>query len=89
MFKDGKKGDLAQPDYSGEETEPWRRLTGTFVFSRTGAVVYHSRQKTPSDSPNIQELMNACRLAAGTCVVCCAGIHQTAAAPTQSHHHAC
>jgi len=46
-------------------SEPWK-LSGTFVFSQDGTLVYGMRQKQITDSPNLEELMNACRVASGT-----------------------
>ena len=60
VFKAGV-GELTQ-----DAGDPWK-LTGTFVFARDGSVVYQMRQKSVSDSPNIEKLMQACRLAAGKC----------------------
>jgi len=40
-------------------------LAGTFVFSKEGETLYELRQKSFADAPGIEELMQACRRAAG------------------------
>jgi hypothetical protein len=51
-------------DLSKDQGDYWN-LAGTFVFSVEGDVVYEMRQKTFADAPSIEELMTACRRAAG------------------------
>jgi len=56
-------------------------LAGTFVFSKEGETLYELRQKSFADAPGIEELMQACRRAAGMYQRCdpadkvCSSVH--------------
>lgn len=49
---------------SRDEGDYWN-LAGTFVLSKDSKILYALRQKTFADTPKIEDLMHACRKAAG------------------------